>query len=191
MLLDLLLMVLQTVLGFFTMMLLTRFFMQWTRTPFRNPIGRFVVAITDPAVRPIRRWLPNPFAFDAGSLLLAWLIQALFIAVAYGLSGAIHAWAAQSVGAIFLLAFVETVRLALYVLVGAVLIAAALSWVNPHAPLAPVFEALTRPLLAPFRRRIQPIGGVDLSPLFLLLLLQVALAILGWARIAAVPLLSA
>jgi YggT family protein len=191
MLIDLLLMVLQTVLGFFTMMLLARFFMQWTRTPFRNPLGRFVIAITDPAVRPLRRWLPNPFAFDAGSLLLAWLIQTLFVAIAYGFSGAIHAWSVQSVGAISLLACIETVRLALYVLVSAVLIAATLSWVNPGAPLAPVFDALTGPLLAPFRRRIPPIGGVDLSPLVLLLVLQVALAMLAWARVAAVPLLSA
>jgi YggT family protein len=191
MLLDLLLMVLQTVLGFFSTMLLARFFMQWTRAPFRNPLGQFVVAITDPALRPLRRWVPNPFNFDAGSLLLAWLTQAVFIAVAYGFSGALHTLSAQSAAAIALLALVETTRLALYVLVGAVLISAALSWINPGAPLAPVFDAVTRPFLAPFRRRIPLVGGVDLSPLVLLLLLQVALAILNSARFAAVPLLSA
>jgi YggT family protein len=190
MLLDLLLMVLQMVLGFFSMMLLARFLMQWTRTPFRNPLGRFVVAVTDPGVRPLRRWLPNPFSFDAGSLILAWLVQLVFVAIAYGLSGAIHSFSGPVAGAIALLGGIETVRLAIYLMVGAVLVSAAMSWINPDAPMAPIFDALTRPILAPFRRRIGPIGGVDLSPLFVLLLLQIALAVLGWARISAVPLLS-
>jgi YggT family protein len=59
-----------------------------------------------------------------------------------------------------------------------------LSWINPYSPVAPLFNALVQPMLAPFRRRIPTVGGVDVSPLLVLLLLQVILALVGWARAA-------
>jgi uncharacterized protein (TIGR00251 family) len=66
----------------------------------------------------------------------------------------------------------EVLKIGLYLLMGAVLISAIFSWVNPYAPMAGIFNALTNPLLRPFRRIIPPVGGVDLSPLALLLVLQ-------------------
>jgi YggT family protein len=72
---------------------------------------------------------------------------------------------------------------------GAVLISAVFSWVNPHAPLADVFNTVTRPWLRPFRRFIPPVGGVDLSPLALLLVLQIALFILASLRQSVLPLI--
>ncbi len=191
MLLQLLLMAVEAVFGFFTMMLMARFLMQWTRAPFRNPLGRFVIAVTDGAVRPLRRFLPNPFSFDLSSLVLAWLSQFLFLGFAFGASGAISAVTPAAVGALALLAAVEVVRLTIYILVGAVVIAAALSWINPYSPVAPLFDTLTHPFLAPFRRIVPLIGGVDLSPLVLLLVLQMLLAILGWGRQAVLPLFAA
>ena len=67
------------------------------------------------------------------------------------------------------------------------LIAAVFSWVNPYAPMADIFNALTAPLLRPFRRFIPPVGGVDLSPLALLLLLQIALFVLAGLRQGLLP----
>ncbi len=74
-------------------------------------------------------------------------------------------------------------------MIGAVIVSAVFSWVNPYAPLAEVFNTLTRPLLRPFRRFIPPMGGVDLSPLALLLLLQVALFVIASMRHSVMPLM--
>ncbi len=184
MLTQLFLMVVEAVFGFFSMMLLARFLMQMTRAPFRNPLGRFVIAVTDGLVRPVRRILPNPFNFDLASLLLAWILQAMFLGFAFGLAGAIDSMSTKALGVVSLLAIIETVRLTVYLMVGAVVVAAALSWINPYSPVAPLFDALVQPLLAPFRRRLPTVGGVDVSPLLVLLLLQVVLALVGWARAA-------
>jgi YggT family protein len=85
------------------------------------------------------------------------------------------------------LALLELLKIGLYLMMGAVLISAIFSWVNPYAPMAEIFNTLTRPLLRPFRRLIPPVGGVDLSPLALLLLLQVALFILAGLRQSVLP----
>jgi YggT family protein len=82
-------------------------------------------------------------------------------------------------------ALVEVARLAIHLAMLVVLVSAIFSWVNPYAPLAPFFDQLSRPLLAPFRRVIPPLGGVDLSPLVLLLALQVLLMVLDSLRGAA------
>jgi YggT family protein len=73
--------------------------------------------------------------------------------------------------------------------IGAVIVSAVFSWVNPYAPLAGVFNTLTQPLLRPFRRFIPPVGGVDLSPLALLLVLQIALVVLDGLRRSILPLM--
>lgn len=158
---------------------LARFILQWARAPFRNPIGRFVIAMTDWAVLPARRLVPGLFGLDLASLLLAWLTQFAFLALAWsltvpGLGGGLPL---AAVGAL-----VEVARLAIHLAMLLVLVTALLSWVNPYAPLAPFFDALARPLLAPFRRVIPPLGGVDLSPLVLLIALQVLLMVLDGLR---------
>jgi YggT family protein len=75
-----------------------------------------------------------------------------------------------------------------YMIMGIVLISAVFSWVNPHAPLAPLFFSLSEPFLRPFRRIIPPIANVDLSPLVLLLVLQVLLMFIGQLAGAFMPL---
>jgi YggT family protein len=84
------------------------------------------------------------------------------------------------VGAAFDLA-----RFSLYILIFAVVVQAVLSWVNPHSPVQPLFDAMTRPFLRPLRRVIPVLGSVDLSPLVLLVLLQIVLIALAHLRGAA------
>jgi YggT family protein len=74
-----------------------------------------------------------------------------------------------------LLTLASALRLGLYLLIGFVLIQAVISWVNPFSPLAPVFYALSRPVLAPFQKIIPPISGIDLSPLAAIILIQLLL----------------
>jgi len=174
--------VLDWLFGFFTLALLARFAMQWTRASFRNPLGQFVVAVTDWAVVPVRRLIPSAFGFDLTTLFLAWLAQAMFHGLVFGLFAPAAAVTPAAIFSLALLAVLATARLAIYLLMGAVIISALLSWINPYAPLAPVFNAIAQPFLRPLQRLIPTIGGVDLSPLVLLLALQVLLSLLTWAQ---------
>jgi YggT family protein len=169
----------QVACDFLAALFLARFILQWARVSFRNPIGQFVIAVTDWAVLPARKLVPGLFGLDLASLLLAWLAQLAFLALAYAMTalGAAASPLLLAAGAL-----VEVLRLAVHLAMLVVLVAAILSWVNPHAPLAPFFDQLSRPLLAPVRRFVPPLGGVDLSPLVLLLALQVLLMVLDSLR---------
>jgi YggT family protein len=158
---------------------LIRFAMQWLRVPFWNPFGRFVLALTDWAVLPARKVVPSLFGLDLASLLLAWLVQILLMSMVIALRGESGGAISFDLGLIVVISgLIEVLRLAVYLAMGVIIIWVVLSWVNPHSPIAPLFNQLAAPMLKPFRRLIPPIGGVDLSPLVALLLLQVVLILL-------------
>ena len=189
MLVQILLFILDTVCGLMTLALLVRFAMQWARVPFRNPLGQFIVAVTDWMVRPVRRLIPGLFGLDMASLFLAWLWQVAYQGIALGFTGVLVAVSPAPTFVVAALALLEVAKIGVYLVIGAVIVSAVFSWVNPHAPLAGVFDTLTRPLLRPFRRVIPPVGGVDLSPLALLLVLQIALFVLESLRRSILPLM--
>jgi YggT family protein len=169
-----------TVVTFFVFLLLARFHFQWLRAPFRNPVGEFVVVATNWAVRPARRLIPPVAGLDVPTLLIAWLLQAASLWLQAAIVGA-----DPGIGAILAVAAVDLLRYSVYILVFAVIVQAVMSWINPYAPLAPVFDSLTRPFLRPLRRFIPPVGSFDLTPLVLLVLLQVLLIPLAHLRAAA------
>lgn len=190
MLTQLLLFVIDAVLGFFSILLLGRFLMQCMRVSFRNQLGAFVVAATDWAVLPARRLIPGAFGLDWATLVLAVLVQTFLVLLMVWLRGASFGEAPLSAALVLLLlGSVETFKLAIYLLIGIVVFAAVLSWVNPYSPMTPLLSSLSRPFLKPFQRVIPTIANVDLSPLVLLLLLQVALFLLGSFRTGAMALL--
>ena len=189
MLLQILLFVLDSVCGFMTLALLARFAMQWARAPFRNPLGQFILAVTDWMLRPVRRLIPGLFGLDMASLFLAWLWQVAYQGIALGFTGLLVAVSPAPTFVAALLALLEVAKIGLYLVIGAVIVSAVFSWVNPHAPLAGVFDTLTRPVLRPFRRFIPPVGGVDLSPLALLLVLQIALFVIASLRQGVMPMM--
>ena len=159
-----------TLFAFFVLLLLARFHFQWLRVPFRNPVGEFVLATTSWMVMPARRVIPSLAGLDLATLLLAWLLEALALwvkAMIVGVDPAVLTLAALSALALL--------RYSLYILMFAVIVQVVFSWVNPYAPMAPVFDAMTRPFLRPLRRVVPPIGNVDLTPLVLVVLIQVAL----------------
>lgn len=190
MLTEILLLVVNTAGGFLTLMLLARFFMQWQRVSFRNQIGHFVVTTTDWLVRPLRRFVPGLFGLDMASLLPAWIIEVLLVAFELSLRGAVFSGNAGTVAFGLLgVGFIELLRMMVYLVFAVVLGSAVLSWVSPHAPLAPVLHGLAAPFLRPFRRVIPTIANIDLSPLVLLLVLQIVLMVLGGLRNGFAPLL--
>jgi len=178
--------VLETIFNLFVLAVLTRFYAQAFRAPFRNPIANFVVALTDFAVKPMRKIIPGAMGLDLASFVVAWIAQTILL-VALCAVLEIKTLAVPGFWpAIVLLALVKLLKLSIYLLMGVVIIQAIISWVSPYHPIRPFFDAMSRPFLKPFRRLIPLVGGVDLSPLILLVMLQVILiAPVGWLEVTA------
>lgn len=174
-----LLFLLDAVIGFFTLLLLARFFMQLNRVSFANQIGHFVVQLTNWAVKPLRRVIPGIAGLDLASLLPAWLLQCALVLAIFLLRGSAAAIDDGAVAALVLWhGLLGTLRSAVWLFIGALFLQAVLSWVNPRSPLGQPVMQLTRPLLAPIQRILPPIANIDLSPLVAILLLQVVLILL-------------
>lgn len=172
---------LETFFGLFALALLLRFHIQWLRAPIRNPLSQFLAALTNWIVVPARRIIPGLWGLDLATLVLAWLTEITLLVVIYWLLGA---GPGPAVGASALamgfLAAIQLVKLSLWMLIIAVIIQAVLTWVGPYSPAMPLLNSLTRPFLRVFQRRIPPIGNVDLSPLFLLVVCQLMLFLVAW-----------
>lgn len=152
-----------------------RLWMVWLGLSMRDPVGHFVFTFTEWLVGPLRKLMPRRRHFDWSCLLGAFII-ALILAILFTLLFALHAQ--PKFGAVVWLAFVWLLRWTLWLLMGALLLQVLLSWVNPQAPIAPMLNLLTQPLLDPIRRRLPRLGGIDLSPLVVILLAQIALTVI-------------
>jgi YggT family protein len=174
--------VLTTVIGLFVFAALLRFYMQLLRAPFRNPLSEFVIALTDFAVRPLRRMIPGLYGIDLSSFFMALLLQIVLRFLVLGLAGeSVLTGGPQVVPAVMFLALVDLLRYSLYLLIAAVFIQAILSWVSPYNPMSGVLDNLTRPFLRPVRRVLPTIGNVDLSPLVVFIVCQLVLMLpLQW-----------
>ena len=132
----------QTAFGVFVYALLLRFYMQWLRAPFRNPVGQFVSALTDWIVKPVRRVVPGLLGLDLATMLIAWFAEALMQVLISWLRGFSFVGAPGiAAGLLFTVAAVELLRASLYLLIGVIIVQVVITWVNPRAPLAPVFDA--------------------------------------------------
>ena len=181
----------QVVFGLLTLTLLLRFYLQWVRAPYRNPLADFVNALTDFMVRPARRVLPGLWGIDLPTLLLAWLMQLLEWLIVLQVRGfRFGAEVGLALVGIAAVAAVAVAQMLVYIVLFSTLLQALLSWINPGSPIAPLLDAMTRPFLRMFRRRIPLIGNVDLSPLFLMVACQLLLMLpIAWLEGAALRLL--
>jgi len=168
---------LEVVVGLVAGTCLLRLYMQQQGIPLSaryNPLGRFVFALTDWIVLPLRRLLPSMGRLDTASLVAAFLLELAQFASLWLLSGA-----RGSLVSVVVLALFGLVRLTISGLSGLVMVYAVLSWMPSRSPMTDMLERLVTPPLVPIRRAIPLIGGVDLSPLVLLLILQVAVIVVG------------
>lgn len=152
---------------------LLRLYMHWRRMSLDQPLGRFVQALSDWLVLPLRRLVPPRSQLDVASLLAAWLLKLLQYALLMELAG-LSRWSVLP-----LLALLGVVQLAASVATVIIIVAAVLSWTGSRSLVRDVFERLTEPLLAPVRKLIPLVGGVDLSPLVLIIALQALGIVLG------------
>lgn len=162
--------VLQTLGSLYLLIVLMRFVLQLVRANFYNPLCQFIVKATQPLLKPLRRIIPSLFGLDMSSLVLAILVQlalmALTLLLTYGTTGnfvQLLVWAIIGVTALFLKIFFF-----------ALIISVILSWVAPgsHNPGAELVNQICEPALAPFRRLLSNLGGLDISPILAFMVLK-------------------
>lgn len=167
---------LEVVTGLFGGACLLRLYMQYQRIPFRNPVGSMVFSLSDWIVLPLRRLIPALGRWDLASLVAAFLLKLLQFALLWLISGSFAGWAVLP-----LLALFGLLSLAISGFTGLLLVYTVMSWMQTRTSLSEVIERLCAPLLAPIRRVLPTMGGLDLSALVLLVLLQVASIVVGYA----------
>ncbi|MCX7096944.1 MAG: YggT family protein [Methylococcales bacterium] len=172
---DPIIFLIDTLISLYILAVLLRFLLQWCGADFYNPISQFLVRVTHPPLRILRRFVPSIGKIDTSSLVLVLVLQMLADFSILMLKGV-----AINIGALAILSMTQLIALLLNIFVFAVFARALLSWVNPgtyHAA-ASILETLTDPLLDICRRMIPNLGGIDLSPLAALLFLQLAKMVL-------------
>jgi YggT family protein len=156
----------QTLFGLYILAVLLRFLLQLVRADFYNPISQFLVKVTNPPLRPLRRIIPGLGGIDLSSILLAWLLKALeiFIIISLG-AGAVN------FAAPFIWAIPELVELLINIYLFGIFIQVILSWVNPgsYNPAVSLLHSLTAPLMRPAQKILPPTGGIDLSPMLVII----------------------
>lgn len=158
----------QVIFGLYSMVVLLRFLLQVVRADFYNPVSQFIVKVTTPVLKPLRRIIPGIGGLDISSLLLAWIVKTLELLLVLAISGkGLHFVAAS------LLAIPDLIELTINIFLFAILIQVILSWVGQggYNPAVSVIYSLTEPLMRPARRIIPPISGLDLSPMVVMVAL--------------------
>jgi YggT family protein len=167
----------------FVYLLLLRLHFQWLRVPFGNTAGQFILVTTTWAVRPARRVVPSLAGLDLATLAVAWLAQALGLWAQLAIAGV-----DPRALALVAVAGVDLLRFSVNLLVLAVVVHVAITWINPDAPAEPLLALVTRPFLRPLRRYVPPVARVDLTPMLLVVILYVVLIVLSYLRVAAAAL---
>lgn len=165
--------VIKTLLDLYLVAYILRFLLQWARADFHNPLSQFILRITDPVLRPLRRIVPGWRGTDLSPLVALLLLQLVVTAVLIFMATG----AAINLGMLLYYAVLRIIVGTIRLYFVAILVHVILSWVSPGHwnPLVSVLHSLTGPVLRPVRRILPPIGGLDLSPLFVLIGLQALL----------------
>lgn len=177
----------KTLFSLYILAVMLRFLLQLARADFYNPLSQAIVKITDPALRPLRRVIPGLAGIDFSSLVLALLVQIAGICLVYLLYGE----PVPNFLLVFLWACVGLMAIVLNIYFFALIIVIILSWVAPHSynPMAILVQQLTDPIMRPARSVIPPIGGLDLSPIFIFIAIKlIEILVIGeLARLLSIP----
>ena len=178
--------VIQTLGSLYLLIVLLRFILQLVRANFYNPLCQFIVKATQPLLKPLRRVIPSVFGLDMSSLVLAILVQMVIFAVVLTLS-----YMSFNILGLLLWAIIGVTALFLKVFFFAMIISVILSWVAPGSvsPGAELVNQITEPALAPFRRFLPSMGGLDISPILAFMVIQLiqSFVIPPWAMYVGMP----
>ena len=160
----------QTLLGMYVMILIIRFLLQLTRADFYNPIAQALVKVTQPVVSPFQKVLPRTGRISMPTLLVAFIAQALLIGMVFILSG--YGWPNPLNMAIWSL--IGLASQVLDILFFAILGSIILSWVAPQSshPATMLLHQITEPVMAPARRMMPNLGGLDFSPIVVFIVIN-------------------
>ena len=162
-----------TIFGIYISIVALRFLLQWVRADFYNPLSQFIVKATNPPLRYLRRLIPGYGGIDWPSLVLMLILQMIEITVLLWIGPARF----PSILGLVVLSAAQILQLIIYIFFFSIIIEIVLSWVNPGAynPITVIIYRLNEPLLRPARRLIPPLGGLDFSPMVVLILLQLVI----------------
>ncbi len=161
------------ILTFFNLALtvvLLRLLLQLTKVDFYNPISQFIVKVTQPVLKPMRRVIPGLWGIDMATVVLAVLLQMLCISLLLLLSGY-----AVNLLMLPIWALLGCIGVVSNIYLVAILVSIILSWVAPgsYNPIVLLLHQLTEPVMTPFRKILPPLGGLDLSPILVFLLINI------------------
>ena len=167
--------IVKTLAHLYLLLFVLRFWLPLLRVDFHNPIAQTVLRLTSSLIIPVRRFVPAVGRIDTATVLVALAIECLVVFLLLALRGATAEFAYIAVTAL-----VELAILSLNMFFFVVLIKIILSWVAPqtYSPVTAMLTTISEPILRPFRRIVPPIGGLDISPIFAIVLLQAAVIVL-------------
>ena len=159
----------ETLFGLYILIVMLRFLLQWARADFYNPISQFIVKATRAPLAPLRRVVPTVANLDLAAALFMFALKFIELWLITGLLGM-----SPQIGGVAMMSIAELFGLLVNVFIFSILIQVIISWVNPgmHNPVMALLHTLNEPLLAPARRIIPPISGLDLSPIVVIIFLQ-------------------
>jgi len=157
--------------SFLLLMMMLRFFLHWVKADFYNPVSQFIASVTTPFVRPLQPLIPSLYGMDLATLLMALALQMLELILIFLLSDY-----ALNFSAIFFISLSKLLQLSINIFFFAILIQALLSWISPGSwnPITIMIHQLSEPILRPAKRLLPPMNGLDLSPIIVLVVLQLA-----------------
>ena len=159
----------KTLTQLYLLLLLLRFWLPFFGADFRSPVTQGILRLTSPLIVPVRRFIPSVGRVDTATVLVALIIEYLLVLLLLGLRGVSEDFLAIATTAVFELAI-----LSLNLMFFVILIRIVLSWVAPNSynPMVAMLNTIAEPILRPFRRMIPAIGGLDISPIFAIVLLK-------------------
>jgi YggT family protein len=159
-----------TLFSLYILAVMLRFLLGMVRADFYNPISQFLVKITNPLLIPLRKIIPGAGKIDVAAIILMVILQLIMLAIIVALRGVTPPLLTLLVTAIG-----QLVILAINVFLFAIIVQVIISWINPgsYNPVNGLLNSLTAPVMRPIQRLLPPMSGIDLSPLFALIGLQV------------------
>lgn len=160
-----------TVFNLFLIAVLLRLLLQFARADFYNPVSQFLVKITKPFLQPLRRLIPGLFGIDMAAVVLALIAQALAITLLLFM----HGYGFANPLSLIVWSLLGCIGVVINIYFFSILAVIILSWISPgsYNPFVLLLNQLTEPVMAPLRKIIPPLGGLDLSPIFVFLLINV------------------